>query len=52
MTNENQFSESRVVVTEVKLTYNGAFRGSYEGWGADQLFGEYFYAGDLYAGEV
>lgn len=52
VTNENQFSESRVVVTEVKLTYNGAFRGSYEGWGADQLFGEYFHAGDLYAGEV
>lgn len=29
--NENQFAESIVVVTEVKYTYNGAFRGSYEG---------------------
>lgn len=52
VTNINQFSESRVIVTDVKLSYNGAFRGSYEGRGADQLFGEYYYAGDLYAGEV
>lgn len=29
--NTNQFSESVVLVTEFKLTFNGAFRGSYEG---------------------
>ena len=52
VTNVNQFSESRVVVTEVTLTYSGAFQGSYEGRGADQLFGEQFHTGDLYAGEV
>lgn len=30
VTNENQFSETVVLITEVKYTYNGAFRGSYE----------------------
>ena len=31
VTNINQFATSTVLVTEVKYTYNGAFRGSYEG---------------------
>lgn len=31
VTNENQFSTSQVLVTEVNYTYNGAFRGSYTG---------------------
>ena len=31
VTNENQFSETVVLVTEIQYTYNGAFRGSYEG---------------------
>lgn len=31
VTNENQFSEDTVLITEVEYTYNGAFRGSYEG---------------------
>ena len=29
--NENQFSQTVVLVTDVEFTYNGAFRGSYEG---------------------
>lgn len=29
--NQNQFASSNVLVTEVNFTYNGAFRGSYEG---------------------
>ena len=29
--NKNQFAESVVLVTEVKFTFNGAFRGEYEG---------------------
>lgn len=31
VTNQNQFAEKVVLVTEVQYTYNGAFRGSYEG---------------------
>lgn len=31
VTNQNQFSESVVLVTEIKYTYNGAFKGDYEG---------------------
>lgn len=31
VTNENRFSESTVLVTNITYTYNGAFRGSYEG---------------------
>lgn len=31
VTNENQFAETVVLVTEIQYTYNGAFRGSYEG---------------------
>lgn len=31
VTNINQFAESVVLVTEINYTYNGAFRGSYEG---------------------
>lgn len=31
VTNVNQFAESIVLVTEINYTYNGAFRGSYEG---------------------
>lgn len=52
VTNVNQFSASRVVVSEVKFSYNGAFRGSYRGRGVDQLFGKYFHVGELYTGEV
>lgn len=33
VTNVNQFAETSVLVTTVKYTYNGAFRGSYEGRG-------------------
>lgn len=52
ITNVNQFSTSRAVVTEVKLSYNGAFRGSYKARGVDNLFGEWIYSGELYSGEV
>lgn len=52
VTNVNQFSTSRVVVSEVKFSYKGAFRGSYRGRGVDQLFGKYFHVGELYTGEV
>lgn len=52
VTNVNQFSASRVVVSEVKFSYNGAVRGSYRGRGVGQLFGKYFHAGELYTGEV
>ena len=31
ITVENQFAESTVFVTQVEYTYNGAFRGVYEG---------------------
>ena len=31
VTNKNQFAESTVLVTEIQYTYNGAFRGNYEG---------------------
>lgn len=31
VTNENQFSEDTVLITQIEYTYNGAFRGSYEG---------------------
>lgn len=31
ITNENQFAESVVLATEIKYSYNGAFRGEYEG---------------------
>lgn len=31
VTNENQFTQSDVLVTEIEYAYNGAFRGSYEG---------------------
>lgn len=31
VTNINQFAESVVLVTEINYSYNGAFRGSYEG---------------------
>lgn len=30
VTNQNQFSEKTVLVTQIEYTYNGAFRGSYE----------------------
>lgn len=30
VTNENQFSENVVLVTQIEYSYNGAFRGSYE----------------------
>lgn len=33
VTNENRFSESTVLVTNITYTYKGAFRGSYEGRG-------------------
>lgn len=31
VTNVNQFAESVVLVTQIEYTYNGAFRGNYEG---------------------
>lgn len=52
VTNENQFARSTVLVTEVKFTYNGAFRGSYKGRGMNTALAYYYYAGDLYSGEV
>ncbi len=50
--NENQFSESTVLVTEAKFTYNGAFRGSYTGRSMNSALAYYYYAGDLFSGEV
>lgn len=50
--NENQFAKSSVLVTEVKFTYNGAFRGSYKGRSVNTARAYFYYAGDLYAGEV
>lgn len=51
ITNVNQFSTSQAVVTEVRLTYNGAFRGSYAGRGADHLLGPWPQSGELRTGE-
>lgn len=31
VTNKNQFSKDTVLITQIEYTYNGAFRGSYEG---------------------
>lgn len=50
--NENQFAASYVLVTEAQFTYNGAFRGSYKGRSILTAMADYYYAGDLYAGEV
>lgn len=49
---ENQFAQSIVLITEVQFTYNGAFRGNYTGRGMMTAMADYFYAGDLYAGEI
>lgn len=46
VTNENQFARSLVLVTEVKYTYNGAFRGSYQGKGVNKLNNKWYYAGE------
>lgn len=51
ITNTNRFSESHVIVTEVKFSYNGAFGGSYKGRGTDKIRDNYR-AGEVYAGEV
>lgn len=52
ITNENQFARSLVLVTEVKYTYNGAFRGSYQGKGVNKLNNKWYYSGDgLHAGQ-
>lgn len=50
--NENQFAVSYVLVTEAELTYNGAFRGSYKGRSILTAMADYYYAGEIYAGEV
>lgn len=49
---ENQFAQSIVLITNVEYTYNGAFRGSYTSRGMMTAMAQYYYAGDLYAGEV
>lgn len=50
--NQNRFSNASVLITTVKYTYNGAFRGSYEGVGIDSASAYYYFADDLFAGEV
>lgn len=50
--NQNRFANTTVLITTVKYTWNGAFRGSYEGRGMDNASAYYYYAGDLFAGEV
>lgn len=50
--NQNRFANTTVLITTVKYTWNGAFRGSYEGRGMDNASAYFYYAGDLFAGEV
>lgn len=50
--NENQFSRSMVLITELQLNYNGAFRGNYEGRTMSNLSGSFYYSGDIFSGEV
>lgn len=53
ITNQNQFASSIVVVTNVNLTYNGAFRGSYTGRAANRVNDRWYYAGNqIHAGEI
>lgn len=49
---QNKFANTTVLITTVKYTWNGAFRGSYEGRGMDNASAYFYYAGDLYSGEV
>lgn len=50
--NQNRFANTSVLITTVKYTWKGAFRGSYEGRGMDNASAYFYYAGDLFAGEV
>lgn len=50
--NENKYSNSNLLITTVKYIWNGAFRGSYEGRGVDSASAYYYFAGDIFAGEV
>lgn len=50
--NQNRFANTTVLITTVKYTWKGAFRGSYEGRGMDSASAYFYYAGDLFAGEV
>ncbi|NBI10271.1 hypothetical protein D1641_09645 [Colidextribacter sp. OB.20] len=50
--NQNRFANTTVLITTVRYTWNGAFRGSYEGRGMDNASAYFYYAGDIYSGEV
>lgn len=50
--NQNKFANTTILITTVKYTWNGAFRGEYEGRGIDSASAYFYYAGDLFSGEV
>lgn len=50
--NQNRFANTSVLITAIKYTWKGAFRGSYEGRGMDNASAYFYYAGDLFAGEI
>lgn len=50
--NQNRFANTSVLITTIKYTWKGAFRGSYEGRGMDNASAYFYYAGDLYSDEV
>lgn len=50
--NQNRFANTTVLITTVKYTWKGAFRGSYEGRGMDSASAYFYYSGDLFSGEV
>lgn len=50
--NENQFARSMILITEIQYTYNGAFRGSYQGRAIQSLSGAFYMSGEVFAGEV
>lgn len=49
--NINQFSRSVVLITEVGLVYNGAFRGSYSAISLNNLSGSFVYSGEIESNE-
>ena len=44
--NETRFYTSPVLITSVKYSYNGAFRGSYEGRGLESAMSVFLYSGE------
>ncbi len=44
--NENQYAAAMVLITSVNYTYNGAFRGSFEGVGIDNAMTVFLHSGE------